>query len=138
MKFLNSGHPRHPWACQYNFCYCSGKDVSGIPHSGAMPPCSKGKLSSEGKNPSAKKIFSYQRVRCPLRAKLSLDLNNNCLLIKVVMPVYGNLNVFCHFKSWCYIPYLLIWYCRIFHHLSYGKICFTKSSTGYKNSKSFI
>ena len=29
-KFLISGHP---WACQYNFCYCSGKDAGDIPHS---------------------------------------------------------------------------------------------------------
>ena len=32
-KFLISGHPWHPWACQYNFCYCSGKDAGDIPHS---------------------------------------------------------------------------------------------------------
>ena len=33
IKFLISGHPWHPWACQYNFCYCSGKDAGDIPHS---------------------------------------------------------------------------------------------------------
>ena len=33
IKFLISGRPWHPWARQYNFCYCSEKDVGGIPHS---------------------------------------------------------------------------------------------------------
>ena len=33
VKSLIFGHPWHPWTCQYNFCYCSGKDAGGIPHS---------------------------------------------------------------------------------------------------------